>query len=175
VCHRRSHIAVFLFTKKPTFLASSALDKVSVMSTSALYEHDFYAWANEQAALLRAGKLAQADIEHIAEEIESMGKSEKRELVNRLSILLMHLLKWQFQPTSRSTGWRLTIEEQRDRLADHLADNPSLKATIETSIITAHRFAILGAARETGLDIGVFPTLCPWTFEQIIAPDFWPT
>lgn len=140
-----------------------------------LYDQDFYAWANEQAGLLRAGKLTQADIEHIAEEIESMGKSEKRELVNRLSVLLMHLLKWQFQPTARSTSWRLTIEEQRDRLVDHLADNPSLKATIETSIVTAQRLAILGAARETGLDVGTFPTLCPWSFEQIIASDFWPT
>ena len=65
---------------------------------NSLYDRDFYAWANEQAALLRSGKLAEADIENIAEEIESMGRSEKRELVNRLTVLLLHLLKWQFQP-----------------------------------------------------------------------------
>jgi hypothetical protein len=144
------------------------------MSNSPLYDRDFYAWSQEQARLLRSGKLSEADLEHIAEEIESMGKSEKRELVNRLSVLLVHLLKWQFQPTGRCTSWRLTIEEQRDRLVDHLADNPSLKATLGASIITAQRLAILGAARETGLDVGTFPTLCPWSFEQISAPDFWP-
>ena len=70
-------------------------------SGAALYDQDFYAWANEQAALLRAGKLSAADIEHIAEEIESMGKTEKRELVNRLAVLMLHLLKWQFQPGLR--------------------------------------------------------------------------
>jgi hypothetical protein len=139
-----------------------------------LYDQDFYAWANEQAGLLRAGKLSEADIEHIAEEIESMGKSEKRELVNRLSQLLMHLLKWQFQAAARGTSWRLTIEEQRDRLADHLADNPSLKATLEASIASGYKLAILGAARETTLDRAVFPAVCPWSFDQIMAEDFWP-
>ena len=142
--------------------------------SNTLYDQDFYAWANEQAQLLRAGKLSEADIEHIAEEIESMGRSEKRELVNRLSVLLMHLLKWRFQPTARGTSWRLTIEEQRDRLADHLADNPSLKATLDASIAAGYRFAILGAARETGLDRVVFPATCPWSFEQIVDPAFWP-
>jgi hypothetical protein len=139
-----------------------------------LYDQDFYAWANEQAGLLRAGKLSEADIEHIAEEIESMGKSEKRELVNRLSLLLMHLLKWQFQATARGTSWRLTIEEQRDRLADHLADNPSLKATLDASIASGYKLAILGAARETKLDRTIFPAVCPWSFDQIMAEDFWP-
>lgn len=144
------------------------------MSESSLYERDFYAWANEQAALLRAGKLTQADIEHIAEEIESMGKSEKRELVNRLSVLLMHLLKWQFQPSVRGTSWRLTVEEQRTRLADHLEDNPSLKSSLSASIEAGYRLAVLGAARETGLDRQIFPSTCPWSFEQIMNEGFWP-
>ena len=94
------------------------------MPRSHLYDHDFYAWANEQAILLREGKLEQADIEHIAEEIESMGKTEKRELVSRLTVLLLHLLKWRFQPTMRGKSWRLSIEEQRIQLALHLRDNP---------------------------------------------------
>ncbi len=100
------------------------------MGNRQLYDQDFYAWANEQAGLLRAGRLSEADIEHIAEEIESMGKSEKRELVSRLTVLLLHLLKWQHQPAFRSKSWRLTLEEQRDRLEDHLADNPSLKSSL---------------------------------------------
>ena len=142
------------------------------MSTT--YDTDFYAWASEQAALLRAGRLSDADIANIAEEIESMGRSEKRELVNRLSVLLLHLLKWQAQPTGRSTRWRLSIEEQRDRLEDHMADNPSLKAVLGSSIEAAHRLAVLGAARETGLPREAFPPACVWTYDQMLAPDFWP-
>src|ERR1700748_2323834 len=90
---------------------------------NSLYDRDFYAWANQQAALLRAGRLAEADIKNIAEEIESMGRSEKRELVSGLTTLLQHLLKWQFQPGRQSTSWRLSIEKQ---LEDHMKDNPSL-------------------------------------------------
>jgi hypothetical protein len=86
------------------------------MSNATLYDQDFHAWANEQAALLRAGRLSEAGIAHIAEEIESMGRSEKRELVNRLAVLLTHLLKWQHQPGHRGNSWRLAIEEQRERL-----------------------------------------------------------
>jgi hypothetical protein len=144
------------------------------MSASRLYDEDFYAWANEQAALLRSGRLAEADMAHIAEEIESMGKTEKRELTNRLAVLLTHLLEWRFQPAIRTTSWRLTIEEQRDRLADHLADNPSLKAKLSEAITSAYRLALLGAARETGLPVPQFPAACPWPYEEIIDDSFWP-
>lgn len=142
--------------------------------SNSLYERDFFAWANEQARLLRAGELMQADIENIAEEIESMGKAEKRELISRLKVLLMHLLKWQFQPTGRSTSWRLTVEEQRRQLVRHLADNPSLKRHLAETMVDAYGDAILAAARETGLDRSLFPVACPWSFEQIVDADFWP-
>ncbi len=144
------------------------------MPQSQLYERDFFAWANEQAALLRSGKLAQADIDHIAEEIESMGKTEKRELVSRLTVLLLHLLKWRFQPELRSTSWRLTVEEQRIQVESHMADNPSLEAGLERAIADAHRLAVIGARRETGLPAQTFPAACPWSFGQIMDPDFWP-
>ena len=144
------------------------------MSNSTLYEQDFYAWANEQAGLLRAGKLAQADIEHIAEEIESMGKTEKRELVSRLSVLLLHLLKWQFQPGRRGTSWQATIRLQRRDLTRHIRDNPSLKANLDEAISYAYGNAIIEAVGETGLLEGTFPTACPWSFEQMMAEDFWP-
>ena len=144
------------------------------MSDPSLYDADFYAWANEQAALLRAGKLEAADIAHIAEEIESMGRSEKRELVNRLAVLLTHLLKWRFQPGLRGNSWRLTIEEQRYRLADHLADNPSLKALLPEASVNAYRLALIEAERETGLARSTFPVPCPWSFAEIMAADFWP-
>jgi hypothetical protein len=138
------------------------------------YDRDFYAWANEQAALLRAGKLGQADLEHIAEEIESMGKTEKRELVSRLTVLMLHLLKWRFQPEFRSRSWRLSVQEQRLQVASHLADNPSLKARQAATIADSYRLAVIGAQRETGLDAEVFPTGCPWSFEQMMDDDFWP-
>jgi hypothetical protein len=144
------------------------------MSNRALYDQDFHAWANEQAGLLRAGRLSEADIEHIAEEIESMGKSEKRELVSRLTVLLVHLLKWQHQPVLRGTSWHLTLQEQRNRLEDHLADNPSLKSALADAIASAYRNAILGAARETGLEPGGFPAVCPWSFEHISDSTFFP-
>ena len=125
------------------------------------YDSDFYAWANEQAALLRAGRLGQADIEHIAQEIESMGRTEKRELVGRLRVLLLHLLKWRFQPTGRGSSWKASIRVQRLDLAEHLKDNPSLKTIVPQAIATAFEGAIIEAADETKLRESAFPALCP--------------
>lgn len=142
--------------------------------SNSLYDRDFYAWANEQAALLRAGRLSEADIENIAEEIESMGRSEKRELVNRLSVLLLQSLKWQFQPSHRGNSWRLTIEEQRYRLEKHLDDNPTLKAQLPQAMRDAYRLALIAAERETGFARSTFPADCPYRFDQAISPDFWP-
>jgi hypothetical protein len=141
---------------------------------ASLYERDFYAWTTEQAGLLRAGKLAEADIAHIVEEIESMGRSERRELVNRLVVLLLHLLKWRFQPALRGNSWRLSIKEQRIRLASHLADNPSLKAELDWAISQAYRLAAIEAERETGLSESTFPTTCPFSVVQIMDERFWP-
>ena len=141
---------------------------------SATYDTDFYAWANEQAALLRSGNLSAADIENIAEEIESMGKSEKRELVNRLTVLLLHLLKWQFQPLHQGPSWRTTIVNQRFEIADHLLDNPSLKSHLSEAMTRAYRRATSEAALETGLPQKTFPASCPWLFGQIMDEGFWP-
>lgn len=134
-----------------------------------LYDRDFYAWASEQAALLRAGKLAVADIEHIAEEIESMGRSEKRELVSRLTVLLLHLLKWEHQPERRGASWEATIRVQRLQLTDHLEDNPSLKSQVADAIIRAYRLATAEAVVETGLPAKTFPVVCPWDFGDIMG------
>jgi hypothetical protein len=147
---------------------------MSARTKPSLYERDFYAWTSEQAALLRARDLSSADLDNIAEELESMGRSEKRELVDRLSILLLHLLKWRFQPGLRSASWRLSVEEQRYRLADHLKDNPSLKATLSEAIAQGYNLAVIGCARETGLEKKAFPAKCPWPFEQIMDATFWP-
>jgi len=144
------------------------------MSNQQLYDQDFYAWANEQAGLLRAGRLSEADIEHIAEEIESMGKTEKRELVNRLAVLLLHMLKWQFQPGRRGASWEVTIRNQRRALADHLDDNPSLKPKLPEAVARAYADARGEAYAETGLPESVFPAQCPWSNDQIMDRDFWP-
>ena len=144
------------------------------MPKHGLYEQDFYAWANEQAALLRSGQLSAADIEHIAEEIESMGKTEKRELISRLTVLLVHLLKWQFQPVRRGSSWQVTIKVQRRDLVRHMTDNPSLKAKSSEAVDDAYGNAVLLASDETGLTETTFPTECPWSFEQIMDAAFWP-
>ena len=141
---------------------------------SALYDQDFYAWSSQQAALLRSGNLSQADLENIAEEIDSMGRTEKRELVSRLTVLLLHLLKWQFQPKKRGKSWQLSVDEQRFQATSHLADNPSLKARLPEAIAEAYHVAIIKAARETRLSKSTFPASCPYSFEQMMDDDFWP-
>jgi hypothetical protein len=144
------------------------------MSDPRLYDQDFYAWANEQAGLLRAGRLSEADIEHIAEEIESMGKTEKRELISRLTVLLLHLLKWRYQPGLRGASGEASVQVQRIKLVDHLADNPSLKSQIPGAIVAAYRVGRIEAAAETGFGQAAFPQSCPWTWQEIMDPDFWP-
>nr|VFK52997.1 MAG: protein of unknown function DUF29 [Candidatus Kentron sp. TUN]VFK55275.1 MAG: protein of unknown function DUF29 [Candidatus Kentron sp. TUN]VFK55442.1 MAG: protein of unknown function DUF29 [Candidatus Kentron sp. TUN] len=137
-----------------------------------LYETDFYAWANQQANLLRTGNFSEADIGNIAEEIESMGKREKRELVNRLRILLIHLLKWQYQPAFRGRSWEFTIREQRKRLELHLSENPSLKNAIGQSMADAYGVAVIRAEKEIGP--ASFPKICPYDFDEVMDNDFWP-
>lgn len=144
------------------------------MRHSTLYDRDFYARSQEQARLLRAGKLKEADLEHIAEEIESMGKAEKRELISRLAVLLLHLLKWQCQPGRRSVSWQAAIRVQHRDLRRHLGDNPSLKAVLPAAITDAYGNAVIEAGAETGLAEGSFPLICPWSFEQIADDGFWP-
>ncbi|PWR21376.1 DUF29 domain-containing protein [Zavarzinia aquatilis] len=127
------------------------------VTNRSLYHRDFYAWANEQAALLRAGKLDKADIANIAEEIESVGRGEKREPVNRLA----HLLKWRQQRIHRSPSWQATIRLQRRALADHLADNPSLKTLLDEAVTRAYGTAVIEAGAETGLPEANFREACP--------------
>ena len=136
-----------------------------------LYDSDFYAWTNEQAGLLRSGNLTSADIANIAEEIETLGRNEKRELRSRLSVLFLHLLKWQHQPARRSRSWQLSITNARNDLAEHLADSPSLRAKLPEAIASAYRSARLHAEQQTGLAAKTFPAECPWTFDQAMSSD----
>lgn len=130
------------------------------MKTS--YETDVVAWASEQAALIRGGHLEQLDLEHLAEEVEAMSAKEKRELRNRLAVLLQHLLKWQFQPNRRSDSWTTTMFEQRLNIHDILEDSPSLNGVLEDRLDSSYRLAVSQAASETGISWHVFPKTCPY-------------
>jgi len=134
-----------------------------------LYEQDFYQWTQRQTELMKAGVLSQLDIPNLIEEIESMGRSEKRELRSRLTVLLMHLLKWDYQPDRHSGSWKSTINTQRMDIDFVLKDNPSLKHNLEIVIDETYRVARQRAADETGLPESVFPLSCPYTVEQIMA------
>jgi hypothetical protein len=118
--------------------------------------------------------LSEADTLNIAEEIESMGRSEKRELTSRLRILLTHLLQWEHQPQRRGTSWDRTIRNTRTDIADLLADNPSLKPVSVEAMATAYTRAHDDAAAETRLSLKRFPAQCPWTFDQLMDQSFWP-
>jgi hypothetical protein len=147
---------------------------------SKLYEHDFYSWTIEQAEALRAAGRARLDTprtidwEAVAEEIESMGRSEASELGSRYYRLLTHLLKWQCQPDQRSGSWRGTIVEQRTRLARLLQENPGLKPQRAERFAEAYEDARKLAAAETGLPIETFPEASPFSLEEAMNEDFYP-
>jgi hypothetical protein len=138
------------------------------------HDTDFYTWTQEQAALLRAGRLSDLDIAGLLEEVEDMGRSERRALESRLAVLLMHLLKWKYQPDRRGRSWELTIKVQRYEVKKELRDNPGLKPSIPTMMTDAYELAQLKAAKETRLLETTFPAECPWDFNQVIDADFWP-
>ncbi|MBF0338691.1 MAG: DUF29 domain-containing protein [Nitrospirae bacterium] len=139
-----------------------------------LYASDFYKWSLKTAELLRQGRFGELDIESIAEEIESLGKSEKKELRNRLAVLIMHLLKWQYQPDKRSESWKSTISIQRVEIKFVLKDSPSLKHIVETIINEAYEKAIVMFQKETRFSQTELPETCPYTFNQLIDNNFLP-
>lgn len=143
------------------------------MATSS-YNGDIIAWANEQARLLRAGLFSQLDIEHIAEEIEDVGKSEKRELGSRMAILLAHLLKWQHQPARQGNSWRRTIKEQRNAIAICIKQTPSLKAELNDADWWSGVWsdAVAKASEETGVED--FPETCPWPIPSVLDAAWFP-
>jgi Domain of unknown function DUF29 len=143
-------------------------------SRNDLYKRDYYTWALEQARALRAHSTKALDWENLAEEVEGLARTEARELKSRLEVLLVHLLKWRYQPNKRSRSWRLTIREQRQRLAQLLDENPGLKGTLVESVTRAYALARIIAARETRLAERTFPPASPWSFEQMTDAEFWP-
>ena len=138
------------------------------------YEEDFYRWTAEQAELLRSGEFSAIDAANIAEEIESMGRSDRREIRSRLVVLLTHLLKWRFQREARSAGWSGTVREQRQQIELIIEDSPSLKPLIEQYLSRAYSIARINAAEETGLPEPNFPEDCPFTADETMSAPLFP-
>ena len=140
---------------------AKALDRPS------LYDTDYVAWLEEQVAHLRAGRLQGLDVENVAEELEGLMKKERRQLENRLEVLILHLLKWDHQPDQRSNRWRASVAEQRARIRRLLRDSPSLKPSLDEAAREVYPEAVEQAAIETSLTENTFPATLPYTVEQI--------
>lgn len=138
------------------------------------YDADFHHWIEEQSALLKAGQLVDLDLPHLIEELDSMSARERRELINRLALLLAHLLKWEYQPDRRCTSWRLTINEQRRQLALLLDDSPSLAQRLPEFLPRSYEHASRAALEETGFIKSPFPVPCPYGIAQIMDERYWP-
>ena len=141
---------------------------------SALYDEDFVRWTEDQAAALRAGHIDALDLENLAEEIESVGRRDRRELKSRLGVLLLHLLKGGHQPDKQTGSWDSTIRTQRSEIEEVLADSPSLRREVEASIGEAYPRARRNAAAETGLPLATFPETCPFGEDQVLADEWLP-
>ncbi|QKQ76133.1 DUF29 domain-containing protein [Nostoc sp. TCL240-02] len=143
-------------------------------STAQLYELDFVAWAEKTVQLIRAGQFEQVDWDSVIEEIDNLGRSDRRELKSRLEVLLQHLLKWQYQSNLRSGSWRNTINEQRNRITDLLEESPSLKSYPEEVLAQCYDRGLKAASNETELPINTFPVECPYPIAQVLDAEFLP-
>jgi hypothetical protein len=139
-----------------------------------LYEQDFFAWTMAQAAALRHNRPEGVDWENAAEELESMGKRDRRELESRLRGLLMHLMKWVWQPEKRGASWEATIVEQRKEILKIFIQSPSLKGHAEQVLTEEWRDARRLASIETGLPLSEFLDACPWDTNRQVLADWWP-
>ena len=139
-----------------------------------LYDSDFCEWTQRTAQLLRQRRFKDLDVEHVAEEIEDMGKRDLRELCSRLEVLLAHLLKWKFQPRRRSRSWRATIRAQRVDIQKLLRHSPSLRQRLSTEQRESYRVAVGLATDATGVKRDRFPASCPFSIEEILDEEFLP-
>ena len=150
--------------------------QISTPTTShqRLYDADYLEWVNHTAELLKQGKLDELDIENLIEEVEDLGRSQKQALSSNLRVLLMHLLKWQYQSGMRTGSWKGSIREHRARIQGAIGDSPSLRNFFAQELDNTYRKAREIASDETGLDISMFPGACPYTVEQVLDDEFWP-
>jgi hypothetical protein len=141
----------------------------------ARYDRDLYSWAVEQAALLRAGRLAEADVLNIADEIDDVGNEQYAKLESALRVILLHLLKWDHQPERRSRSWVASIRVQRHHVARVLRKNPGLRARTDEAVTEAYETARIEATAQTMLEEDAFPYECPYSWEELLErPIDWP-
>jgi hypothetical protein len=156
-------------------LCASGKEEDEAMGTNAeLYDQDFYAWTQEQTALLREGKWHALDCKHLIEEIEDLGRSARKELRSYLEGLVLHLLKWRYQPDYRGHSWRDSIEENRARIPDCLAESQSLRPQLPKLLQECYPHARRKAVRQTRLPLATLPETCLWAVERILDDAFWP-
>jgi hypothetical protein len=139
------------------------------------YDVDFLAWTRRTAALLRSRRFDELDVERLAEEVDDMGKRERRELGSRMTVLLVHLLKWAYQAKQRRGSWEATLVMQRGEIEALLADNPSLRSEVAGLVERRWPVAVKRAAAETGLPAASIPAACPWSVEQLLDDAFLPS
>ena len=137
------------------------------------YDADFYLWTQQQATLLRQGEFGELDTAHLVEEIEEMGASNRHSLGSYLELVLLHLLKWRYQPERRGKSWKSSIRKGRNAIERLLEESPSLQPRLPAMVTAEYRRARIEAADETGLPLSTFPESCPLTLEEITG-DFWP-
>ena len=139
-----------------------------------LYDKDYYLWLEETIQLLQEGRLTDLDIFNLIEEIKDMGRSEKNALESNLIVLLMHLLKWKYQPEKQSGSWRRSIREHRRRILKAFKNSPSFKRYLEVVFDESYQEARKQAADETELSLNTFPKNCPFKIEEILDPEYLP-
>jgi hypothetical protein len=149
-----------------------SLNLSEVINAPATYESDFYGWTSHQAQILHERNWEALDIANLIEEIESLGRQERRELENRLGVLVGHLLKWQYQPKKKSKSWKLTIRGQRQEIAKLLLDNPSLKPYLPDALQRSYSLAINLVLGETSLKLKELPEECLYTITQVLDPTY---
>lgn len=139
-----------------------------------LYDSDFFAWTQRTAQQLRTGRLTEVDVRHAAEEIEDMGNRDLREVNSRLQVVLVHLLRWKWQPRRRSASWRTTLVTQRVEIDAALSDSPSLLRRVHETLGRTYAGAVKRAAAETQLPAATFPPSCPFSLDQALDTEFFP-
>ena len=135
------------------------------------YEADYAAWLSAQVDLLRAGDFAHLDMDHLLDEVESLGRSDFNGFVSAFEILIAHMLKWDHQPSYRTNGWIASIDEHRSRIEHDLVDSPSYRSRVDEAIARAYRPGRALAARETRLDLRSFPQSCPYDYATLMTRD----
>jgi peptidoglycan/xylan/chitin deacetylase (PgdA/CDA1 family) len=142
--------------------------------TNISYDRDFYGWAQQQAHVLKAQDWAALDLDNLVEEVESLARSEYRGLRSEAQRLLMHALKWRYQPDHRGESRRHSIEQARDEIEELLRENPSLQTRLAEAFTGAYRLARRQASRETDLPFATFPDACPWLLDDVLTEDWLP-